>query len=81
MGPARVLGYEKLGTLEIGAPADVCIFDMHREWTVDTAKLASKGKNTPLAGRTLKGKVMATLYMGNPVYLDETLRIKDRYEI
>jgi dihydroorotase len=75
VGPARVLGYEKLGTLEIGAPADVCIFDLHREWLVDVDKLASKGKNTPLAGQTLTGKVMATIYMGNPVYLDEALKI------
>ena len=81
VGPAHVLGYEKLGTLETGAPADICIFDLHKEWVVDTEKFASKGKNTPLAGRTLKGKVMATLYLGNPVYMDETLRIKDRYEI
>ena len=75
VGPAHVLGYEKLGTLETGAPADICIFDLHKEWVVDTEKFASKGKNTPLAGRTLKGKVMATLYLGNPVYMDETLRI------
>ena len=67
---------QKLGTLEIGAPADICIFDLHKEWAVDTDKFASKGKNTPLAGQTLKGKVMATLYMGKPVYMDETLRLK-----
>ncbi len=78
MGPARVLGYAKLGTLEIGAPADVCIFDLHREWTVDPEKLATKGKNTPLAGRKLTGKVMATIYLGNPVYLDEGLKIEGR---
>jgi dihydroorotase len=78
IGPARVLGYEKLGTLEIGAPADVCIFDLHKEWVVDTAKFASKGKNTPLAGKTLKGKVMATIYMGNPVYMDETMKVESR---
>jgi dihydroorotase len=81
VGPAHVLGYQKLGTLETGAPADICIFDLHKEWTVDTAKFASKGKNTPLAGRTLKGKVLATIYMGNPVYMDNALRIKNRYEI
>ncbi len=81
MGPARVLGYAKLGTLETGAPADICIFDLHKEWLVDTEKFASKGKNTPLAGRTLKGKVMATIYMGNPVYMDESMRIKERYEV
>ncbi len=75
VGPARVLGYEKLGTLEIGAPADVCIFDLHREWLVDPEKLATKGKNTPLAGRKLTGKVMATIYLGNPVYMDEGMRV------
>ncbi len=76
VGPAHVLGYEKLGTLQNGAPADVCIFDLHKEWVVDTAKFASKGKNTPLAGQTLKGKVMATLYLGMPVYADSSMKIK-----
>lgn len=75
MGPAHVLGYEKLGTLEIGAPADICIFDLHKEWVVDTEQFVSKGKNTPLNGQTLKGKVMATIYMGIPVYMDETMKI------
>ena len=70
VGPARVLGYEKLGTLEVDAPADICIFDLHKEWAVDPAKFASKGKNTPLAGQTLKGQVMATFSQGRPVYLD-----------
>ncbi len=78
VGPARVLGYAKLGTLEIGAPADICIFDLHKEWVVDADKFASKGKNTPLNGQTLKGKVMATIYMGNPVYMDESLKIESR---
>jgi dihydroorotase len=43
---------------------------------VDTAKFASKGKNTPLAGQTLKGKVMATLYLGMPVYADSSMKIE-----
>jgi dihydroorotase len=76
IGPARILGYEKLGTLEIGAPADICIFDLHKEWVVDVNRFASKGKNTPLNGRTLKGKVMATLFGGRPVYMDEELKLK-----
>jgi dihydroorotase len=75
VSPARVLGYEKLGTLEVGAPADVTVFDLHRKWTVDPAKFASKGKNTPLAGRTLRGKAMATFYSGRPVYMDESMKI------
>ncbi len=78
VGPARVLGYAQLGTLETGAPADVCIFDLHKQWLVDTTKFASKGRNTPLAGQTLTGKVMATLYVGRPVYLDESLKIETK---
>jgi dihydroorotase len=82
VGPAHTLGYQSLGTFGIGAPADICIFDLHKEWVVDPEKFASKGKNTPLAGRILKGKVMGTFYMGSPVYADDTvLRIRDRYEI
>jgi dihydroorotase len=80
IGPARILGYEKLGTLEIGAPADITIFDLHKEWVVDTARFVSKGKNTPLNGQTLKGKVMATICAGNPVYMDETMTIESREE-
>jgi dihydroorotase len=76
VGPARVLGYAKLGTLETGAPADICIFDLHKEWTVGVEKFASKGKNTPLNGQTLKGKVMSTIYLGRPVYMDEGMVIK-----
>jgi dihydroorotase len=75
-GPAHVLGYEKLGTLEVGAPADICIFDLHKEWVVDPAQFASKGKNTPLAGQTLKGKVMITLYMGMQVHADKSMKIE-----
>ena len=43
------------------------------EWTVDTARFLSKGKNNPLNGEKLKGKVMATIYNGNIAYKDESL--------
>jgi dihydroorotase len=70
---ARIIGnkYGKLGTLAIGAPADVTIFDPNLEWVVDIKDFASKGKNTPLAGERLKGKVMATIYQGKLVYKGE----------
>jgi dihydroorotase len=59
-----------LGTLKEGAPADVTIFDPGAEWIVDTSKFASKGHNSPLEGSTLKGKVVATIVAGEPVYLE-----------
>ncbi len=75
--PARIIAnkYGELGTLAIDAPADVTIFDPDREWLVDTRAFASRGKNTPLAGSTLKGKVMATIFQGKLVYKDELLNI------
>ena len=65
--PARFLGRE-LGTLRPGAPADVVALDAGAEWVVDTAAFASKGKNTPLEGATLRGRVAATVYGGAVVY-------------
>jgi dihydroorotase len=57
-----------IGTLSQGAPADIVLFDPKREWTVEPADFASKGKNTPLAGRTLQGVIVATVYAGEVVH-------------
>ncbi|MFQ5880224.1 MAG: hypothetical protein ACE5IZ_08640, partial [Dehalococcoidia bacterium] len=59
---------EGLGTLSIGAPGDVTLFDPEAEWTVEPERFASKGKNTPLAGRRLRGRVAATVYEGKVVH-------------
>ena len=76
--PSRIIGdkYGKLGTLAISAPADVTIVDPNLEWIVDARSFASKGKNTPLAGSTLKGKVMATISEGKLVYKDESIKVE-----
>jgi dihydroorotase len=77
--PAKILGRKyELGTLAVGSPADVTIFDPGMEWTVDASKFASKGKNTPLAGEKLKGKVMMTIYRGKIVYRDEAVKVKEK---
>ena len=75
--PAKIIGnkYGRLGTLAIGASADVTIFDPSLEWVVDTKAFTSKGKNTPLAGERLKGKVMATISQGKPVYKDDSITL------
>jgi len=73
---ARVLGQPGLGTLKPGSPADIVIFDPHREWVVEPGKFASKGKNTPLAGETLRGQVMATLVGGRLAFQHPVLKLK-----
>ncbi len=62
--PANIIHQKDLGMLEVGAPADITIFDPNAEWIVDPLAFASRGRNTPLAGKTLKGRVMATIYGG-----------------
>ncbi|MFC2018634.1 dihydroorotase [Chloroflexota bacterium] len=76
-GPACIIGdrYGALGSLATGAGADITIFDPDKEWVVDTSLFASKGKNTPLAGSTLKGRVMATISRGKPVFKDDAVSI------
>ncbi len=64
--PARILGLPG-GTLALGSPADVTIF-AEREWTVDAASFASKGKCTPFAGRRLPRRVVATIVGGELRY-------------
>ncbi len=75
--PARIIGdkYGQLGTLAVGAPADITLFDPDMEWVVDTKEFISKGKNTPLAGSVLKGKVMATIFNGKIAYKDDLLSL------
>ena len=72
VGPARVLGpsFTDLAGLEPDTPADIVLFDPNEEWVVDVDKFESKGKNTPLNGVTLKGKVKATLVRGEVVFQD-----------
>jgi dihydroorotase len=65
--PARFLGMD-LGSLRPGAPADVTILDPDAQWVVDSSAFASKGKNTPLDGATLRGRVVATVVGGEVVY-------------
>ena len=76
-GPARVLGesYSDLASLQPGTTADLVLFDPEQEWTVDTSEFESKGRNTPLEGTTLKGRVVATFAGGRMVYQAPGLKI------
>ena len=59
------------GTLEVGQPADVTVFDPDGEWTVDPAHFLSKSGNTPFTGWTLKGKPRYTVVGGEVVWEGE----------
>jgi dihydroorotase len=59
---------EGLGTLSVGAPGDAAIIDPETEWMVEPETFASRGGNTPLAGRSLRGRVLATVYGGRMAF-------------
>ncbi|MBS1400860.1 MAG: dihydroorotase [Clostridia bacterium] len=65
--PARILGLEG-GEIAEGAAADLTIADLEEEWTVDSSKFLSKGKNTPFNGRKLSGSIKYTIVDGNVKY-------------
>ena len=67
LAPARVFNLQP-GTLRTGSPADISVFDPAHEWTVDPARFLSKGRNTPYAGRTLRGRAVCTVVGGRVVH-------------
>jgi dihydroorotase len=70
IGPASVLGEPYGGTvgLAAGQPADLVVFDRSESWTVRPGDLLSRGKNSPLVGRSLPGRVLVTLARGQLAY-------------
>ena len=65
--PARILGIDR-GTLKIGAVADITLIDPKLQWVVTEDLLASKSKNSPWLGRTMRGKAVYTIVGGKVVY-------------
>lgn len=67
--PAKIININA-GTLKVGAPADIALFDINEKWTVDVENLHGKSKNTPYKNMTLQGKVKYTIKDGEVVYKD-----------
>lgn len=67
VNPARLLDLP-MGTLTVGAPADLVLFDLERPTRIDVGGFLSKSKNTPFDGRPVQGVVMATLVDGRFVF-------------
>jgi dihydroorotase len=65
--PARALSLPG-GTLRPQSVADITIFDPELEWTVDPERFLSKSRNTPFAGRRLRGRAVHTLVQGRTVW-------------
>jgi dihydroorotase len=70
-GPAAILragGWPGARSLVEGAPADLVVIDRSETWLVEAGSLRSKGKNSPLLGRELPGRVLLTVADGRLAY-------------
>ncbi len=65
--PADILGVNK-GEIKIGREADLVLVDTKEEYKVKSEEFHSKGKNTPMDGMCLKGRVKVTFKAGCIVY-------------
>ena len=71
VGPAAVLAGRSrraIAGLVEGARADLVVFDRSESWTVTADALVSLGKNTPLIGMELMGRVLLTVAAGRLAY-------------
>jgi dihydroorotase len=65
--PAGLFGLPG-GTLAPGASADIVVVNRAHEWVVDPEQFRSKGRNTPFAGRRLRGRTILTFVDGRMRY-------------
>lgn len=70
--PAAIIGADDRHgrPIEPGNPANLTVFDAEAEWTIDVHALQSLSRNTPYAGRRVRGKVRHTILEGTPTVID-----------
>jgi dihydroorotase len=66
-GPAKRLGL-KCGTLKVGAPADMILFDPDSPWILREKDLHSRSRNTAFEGSRFQGRVLKTIVSGRTVF-------------
>lgn len=66
--PADIFGLHEAGHLEPGKPADIVIFDLTTQRTLNEADYLSKGVNNPFTGEQVYGTADLTLVDGKVVY-------------
>jgi dihydroorotase len=69
LGSAGIPAARPRGLIE-GTPANLVVFDRGDTWKVTPEALLSKGKNSPLLGRELPGRVLLTIAAGRLAYED-----------
>jgi dihydroorotase len=61
--------------IAVGEPAAACLLDLDVEWEVGEAGYESRAENCCFAGRTLRGRVLATVAAGAVVYRERAFAL------
>ena len=56
------------GTLGVGKPADVTLFNETEEYSIDPSKFKSRSKNSPYKDWKVRGKILQTIVNGKTVF-------------
>jgi dihydroorotase len=67
INPSKILGLGR-GTLDVGSPADLSVFDLENEYVFDRESMLSKSRNTPFHGYSLYGETLLTISGGKITY-------------
>jgi dihydroorotase len=74
VNPAKIAGITDHGKqVQIGAVANLAVFDPSQSWTVRGEDLVSKSRNTPWEGRSFAGRIRHTVLAGSPVVINSCL--------
>ncbi len=73
--PAAIAGMaDHGGPIQAGAAANLTVIDTEHRWTIDGSGGASRSRNVPYVGLSVRGKVRHTLCRGEAVVVDGELR-------
>ena len=61
--------------IAVGAPAELCLVDLEASWQVGESGYESRAENCCFAGRTLRGRVLATVAGGSVVYRERAFAL------
>ena len=70
IAPAKRFGLPETEIAE-GKKANLCIFDLNKEYKIDPSEFLSKGKATPFEGMTVNGRSKMTIIGGKIVWQEK----------